>query len=145
MLNHDTNKLIANKLNECNNWMLLVRGKAMCECVAPWLTRRHPWGPACRCRESTRREPLCPTDSSFSHAHAAETTILFPSQSFKAPSSQSTKTLHSHLSSDLAKLFGLFRPNISSYAISTVAISTAHNFNLLHFQPSAISIYTNFG
>ena len=34
---------------------------------------------------------------------------------------------------------------ISTYAISTVAISTAHNFNLLHFQPSAISTYINFG
>ena len=34
---------------------------------------------------------------------------------------------------------------LSTYAISTVAISTAHNFNLLHFQPSAISTYTNFG
>ena len=28
---------------------------------------------------------------------------------------------------------------ISTYAISTVVISTVDNFNLLHFQPSAIS------
>ena len=37
------------------------------------------------------------------------------------------------------------RQDISSYAISTVAISTVYNFNLLRFQSSAISTYTNFG
>ena len=33
---------------------------------------------------------------------------------------------------------------ISFYAISTVDISTTHNFNLLHFHLSAISNSTNF-
>ena len=35
--------------------------------------------------------------------------------------------------------------DISYYTLSTYAFSTAHNFNLLHFQPSAISTYANFG
>ena len=35
--------------------------------------------------------------------------------------------------------------DISTDALSTYAISTAHNFNLLRFQLSAVSIQTNFG